>query len=87
MRLRHAQKSIKELLIYYPEKLEAKAVGQIALENGLVIYPASGVIDGVRGDIITLLPPLIISRQNVDELIDKLDKTFSEVKLSLYESS
>ena len=66
------------------EKSVAKMVGQIALKNGLVIYPASGVVDGVRGDIISLFPPLIFSRQNVDELIDKLDKTFTEVRPYFY---
>jgi adenosylmethionine-8-amino-7-oxononanoate aminotransferase len=68
----------------YPiEKSVAKVVGKIALKNGLVTYPGAGVVDGVRGDILSLFPPLIFSRQNVDELIDKLDKTLAEVKLSL----
>ncbi len=68
----------------YPiEKSVAKVVGRIALKNGLVTYPVAGVVDGVRGDILSLFPPLIFSRQNVDELIDKLDKTLTEVKLSL----
>ena len=69
------------------EKSAAKVVGQTALKNGLVTYPAPGVVDGVHGDIISLFPPLIFSRQNVDELIDKLDKTFTEVSLLLCEST
>ncbi len=68
------------------EKSTAKLAGQIALENGLITYPVSGVIDGVRGDIISLFPPLIFSRKNVDELIDKLDKTFTELSLHLTET-
>lgn len=67
------------------EKSAAGLVGQTALKNGLVIYPASGVIDGVQGDIVSLFPPLIFSRQHVDELIDKLDKTFTDVTPFLYE--
>jgi len=68
----------------YPiEKSVAKMVGKIALKNGLVTYPGSGVVDGVAGDILSLFPPLIFSRQNVDELIDKLDLTLTEVQLSL----
>lgn len=65
------------------EKSVAKLAGKIALKNGLVTYPASGVVDGARGDTLSLFPPLIFSRQNVDELINKLDKTLADVKSSL----
>ena len=68
----------------YPvERSVAKMVGKIALKNGLVTYPVAGVVDGVAGDILSLYPPLIFSIQNVDELIDKLDKTLTEVRLAL----
>lgn len=62
------------------EKLIAKQVGKTALQNGLVTYPGAGLVDGVRGDILSLFPPLIFSRQHVDELINKLDKTLTQVE-------
>ena len=65
------------------EKSVAKLVGKTALQNGLVTYPGMGLVDGVRGDILSLFPPLIFSRQNVDELVDKLDKTLAQVKQKL----
>jgi adenosylmethionine-8-amino-7-oxononanoate aminotransferase len=65
------------------EKAVAKRVGMIALQNGLVTYPGGGMVDGVRGDILSLFPPLIFSRQNVDELVDKLDKTLTQVEQKL----
>ncbi|THB76725.1 MAG: aspartate aminotransferase family protein [Desulfobacteraceae bacterium] len=61
------------------ERTAAKAVGRVALENGLVVYPATGVVGGVRGDIISLFPPLIFTRQHVDELVRKLDITLTQV--------
>ena len=65
------------------EKLIAKQVGKTALQNGLVTYPGAGLVDGVRGDILSLFPPLIFSRQHVDELVDKLDKTLIQVEQML----
>ena len=50
-------------------------VGQVAakaLENGLVIITAGS-------DVIRMVPPLIIEKQHVDEMIEKLDQTLSEL--------
>jgi len=62
------------------DKSVSKLVGRIALQNGLVTYPGGGMVDGTRGDILSLFPPLIFSQQNVDELADKLDNTLTQVK-------
>ena len=45
-----------------------------ALENGLVIISAGS-------DVLRLVPPLVIEKSHVDELILKLEKTFSEIIL------
>lgn len=45
-----------------------------ALENGLVIISAGS-------DVLRLVPPLVIEKEHVDELILKLEKTFSEIIL------
>ena len=50
-------------------------VGQVAakaLEKGLVIITAGS-------DVIRMVPPLIIEKQHVDEMIEKLDQTLSEL--------
>jgi adenosylmethionine-8-amino-7-oxononanoate aminotransferase len=62
------------------EKQVARLVGKVALQNGLVTYPGTGMADGRRGDVISLFPPLIFSRQHVDELVDKLDATLTQVE-------
>jgi adenosylmethionine-8-amino-7-oxononanoate aminotransferase len=49
-----------------------------AMENGLICYPMSGVVDGKRGENVMLAPPFIFQEQHVFELVDKLNKTLDE---------
>jgi adenosylmethionine-8-amino-7-oxononanoate aminotransferase len=65
------------------ETLFAKKVAQIAFENGLTTYPSSAMADGVRGDAISLFPPLIITEQHVDECVSKLHDALTKVEQSL----
>jgi adenosylmethionine-8-amino-7-oxononanoate aminotransferase len=51
-----------------------------AFENGLVLYPGVGFADGVNGDMVMLGPPLCISREEIDEIINILQKTLSELE-------
>ena len=44
------------------------------LEEGLVPYPGGGSVDGVRGDDTLIAPPINITREQVDELYDALEK-------------
>ncbi len=62
------------------DKGVAKLVGKIALQKGLVTYPAGGIIDGKRGDVVSLFPPLIFTPQHVNEMVEKLSSTFEEVE-------
>lgn len=60
---------------------DAKIAGRlkaIALEHGLMCYPMSGVIDGVRGDQVMLAPPYIIESGHIAELVDKLATAVDE---------
>ena len=45
-----------------------------ALENGLVIISAGS-------DVLRLVPPLVIEKDHVDEMMCKLEHTFSEILL------
>jgi adenosylmethionine-8-amino-7-oxononanoate aminotransferase len=45
-------------------------------ENGLVLYPGTGFVDGVNGDMVMVGPPLIIEESQIDEIIEILKKTF-----------
>lgn len=54
--------------------VSGRSVGEIinkALENGLVIISAGG-------NVLRMLPPLVIEKKHVDEMIEKLQKSFRE---------
>lgn len=51
----------------------------LAFENGLVLYPGTGFVDGVNGDMVMVGPPLIIQESQIDEIIEILQKTFSQI--------
>jgi hypothetical protein len=52
----------------------------LAFENGLVLYPGTGFVDGVNGDMVMVGPPLIIEDTQIDEIMDILKKTFSQME-------
>ncbi|QQE73056.1 aspartate aminotransferase family protein [Brevibacillus composti] len=51
-----------------------------AFESGLLVYPASGGLDGVAGDAIIISPPLTITTEEIDELMDLLKKAVQQVQ-------
>ena len=55
-----------------PDRAVAAAVKRAALEQGLICYPASGTIDGRRGDHILLAPPFIVDEALLAEIVDRL---------------
>jgi len=54
-------------------------VVDLAFENGLVLYPGTGFVDGVNGDMVMVGPPLIIEEGQIDEIMEILKKTFSQM--------
>jgi adenosylmethionine-8-amino-7-oxononanoate aminotransferase len=65
----------------FDPKLKLNAVvGNRAFEKGLITYPGGGGADGTRGDHLLLAPPLIITQEQIDDLVRILVQTFSEVE-------
>ncbi len=62
-----------------PSRALHKTLKKKTFENGLACYPMGGTIDGQNGDHILLAPPFIMEDRHVDEIVEKLDKTFAEV--------
>jgi adenosylmethionine-8-amino-7-oxononanoate aminotransferase len=58
-------------------------VGRATLARGLVSYPGAGTVDGVAGDHLLYAPPLIVNRDQVDEMVGILDESISVVALDL----
>src|SRR6185503_21228705 len=48
-------------------------------DAGLLVYPCAGIIDGTVGDSILMVPPLVISREEIGLLIDRLDHALGVV--------
>ncbi len=53
-------------------------IKQAAMQNGLIIYPGNGTIDGKRGHHILLAPPFIFEAAHVDELVSKLSRSIDQ---------
>jgi adenosylmethionine-8-amino-7-oxononanoate aminotransferase len=52
-------------------KLNAR-IKREAMARGLMVYPAGGTIDGVRGDHVLLAPPFIVDAPAIDTIVDRL---------------
>lgn len=48
-------------------------IWQRAFDMGLVVYYSQGCADGLNGDIVMLGPPLIINREQIDQMVDILN--------------
>jgi len=51
-----------------------------AFKNGLIMYMGTGSVDGLAGDVVIVAPPLIIKRNETNELLHLVQKTFSDLK-------
>lgn len=54
-----------------------------AFEKGLLVYPAVGGLEGVAGDSIMVTPPLVITAEQVDEIVGILRSAIEEVQAEL----
>jgi adenosylmethionine-8-amino-7-oxononanoate aminotransferase len=58
----------------------ADRVAAAARARGLITYPGSGAVDGVRGDHLLLGPPLSITAAEVEEMLAGLDGALADVQ-------
>lgn len=67
-----------------PEALLHAKIKSNALASGLICYPGSGTIDGLRGDHVMIMPPFIVEECHLEELIEKLshalESSFSDAR-------
>jgi adenosylmethionine-8-amino-7-oxononanoate aminotransferase len=52
-------------------KLHAR-IKREAMARGLMVYPMGGTIDGAKGDHVLLAPPFIVTREQVDAVVERL---------------
>lgn len=48
-------------------------------EYGVSLYGSAGTVDGIRGDHVLLAPPYIVSKEEVDIIVDTLARILTEV--------
>lgn len=58
-------------------------VSNFALDEGLVIYPGGGSVDGKMGDHFLIAPPINITRNEVDLLFERLDAAIARTSKEL----
>ena len=70
----------KESKIPFPAAIEfAGRVGRQALEFGASFYPGSGTVDGFVGDHILVSPSYNIKKEQVDEILTRLESAIDQV--------
>ncbi len=61
------------------ERVSERLVGA-AMDEGLILYLATGSADGVNGDVVMLGPPYVITDEEITEAVDKtraaIDRVF-----------
>jgi adenosylmethionine-8-amino-7-oxononanoate aminotransferase len=54
-----------------------------AFQRGLVVYPCSGCVDGVLGDMVLMAPPLNTTQVEMDEILSILDAAIGDLESGL----
>ncbi len=57
----------------------APKIKKAAFQRGLMCYPMQGTIDGQHGDHVLLAPPFIMDETQVDDMVEMLKTSISEV--------
>lgn len=77
-------RNTREPFVYQDSGYIAGLVAQKAFNNGLILYPGSGTVDGHLGDHVLIAPPFVITKEGIDELISCLDQSLTEVEREVY---
>lgn len=67
---------------FAPERNVHFLLTDAAYEEGLIVYPRRP-INGLRGDHVMITPPLIISRKEISELLERLDRALARAEVQL----
>ena len=62
----------------------ANLIAQKAFDNGLIIYPGTGTVNGRYGDHILIAPPFIINEEEIDQMISILNQSIKEAEAEVF---
>lgn len=54
-----------------------------ALEAGLVLWPNTGQVDGMEGDLLMVAPPFVITPEEITELVSRLHQVLTRIQSEL----
>jgi len=66
-----------------PRLMVAKRFEDETYKRGLITYPCTGNIDGQLGDMTQLAPPLIITKEQIDDVVGIMDEALSAMEKEL----
>jgi len=72
---------------FNPKRRLNVLIGNRAFAKGLITYPGGGGADGVRGDHILLAPPFIITKAQMDRIVEILDESIREISKGIRKAS
>jgi len=65
---------------FAPEKQVSQKMFKGMAARGVLPYIGTGTVDGTRGDHFTLCPPLIITEEQIDQIIIAIEETAKEIE-------
>ena len=54
---------------FQPEREISRYFSRLTFDRGLITYPCTGTVRGIAGDTILMAPPLITTREQIDEIM------------------
>jgi len=69
-------KKIKEP--FPPSVMAAARVNRLAMERGCMVFPTTGTVEGVAGDVIMMAPPYIITESQIDGGLEAVDAALTD---------
>ncbi|WP_341247807.1 aspartate aminotransferase family protein [Cupriavidus pauculus] len=62
-----------------PARKTHAALKRTCMENGLLVYPMGGTVDGVHGDHVLFAPPFICTPADIDNMVDRFVQSVNQV--------
>ena len=61
----------------------AEEVTRAAMRRGLIVWPNVGHVDGTQGDLVLLAPPYIVTEQELEEMVVRLEEAINQTMKKL----
>ena len=58
--------------------MAASRVNRLAMEQGCMVFPTTGTVEGVAGDVIMMAPPYIITESQIDDGLAVVDAALTD---------